>query len=150
MRDEPKALKKPIEILHIEDNPGDIKLTQIALSEFKVQTNVNVVTDGDQALAFLRRMPPFQDSPRPDLILLDLNIPKLDGRDVLREIKGDLLLRRIPVVILTSSEAEQDINFSYDLHANSYIRKSESLDEFMDIFAGIERFWLQIAKLPVV
>ena len=141
-------MKTPIEILHVEDNPGDIKLTEIALAEIQVPTRVHVVTDGERALAFLRKEGEYERSERPDLILLDLNLPKIDGREVLREIKQDASLRKIPVIILTSSEAEQDINVSYELQANCYIRKSESLDNFMQIFKAIETFWFQVARLP--
>jgi len=139
---------KPLEILHIEDNPGDIKLAEIAFSELKTPHRIHVVTDGDQALSFLRRRGSFANSPRPDLILMDLNLPKLDGREVLREIKNDRDLRKIPVIVLTSSESEQDINVSYDLHANCYIRKSASLDEFLEVFRNIEKFWFLTARLP--
>ncbi len=140
--------QRPIEILHVEDNPGDIKLAEIALAELTSATRVHVVTDGDQAINFLRRRGTYALSPRPDLILMDLNIPKLDGREVLREIKSDKDLRKIPVIVLTSSEAEQDIRMSYDLQANCYIRKSESLDQFLSVFKSIENFWFQTVRLP--
>ena len=113
---------RPIEILLVEDNPGDVRLTQEALREGKVRNNLNVAKDGMEGLDFLRRLGPFAHAPRPDLILLDLNLPKMDGREVLAEIKEDADLRTIPVVVVTSSEAEEDIVRSYDLHANCYIK----------------------------
>src|SRR5215468_10049461 len=112
---------EPVEVLLVEDNPGDVLLTREALRDGKVHTRLNVVTDGEQALAYLRRQPPFENAPRPDLILLDLNLPRKNGQEVLAEIKGDEFFRRIPVVVLTSSQAEQDILKSYDLRANCYV-----------------------------
>ncbi len=140
--------ERPVEILHVEDNLGDIKLAEIAFSGLTVPTRVSVVMDGDQALNFLKREGDYVEAPRPDLILMDLNIPKLDGREVLKEIKRDRELRRIPVIVLTSSEAEQDINISYDLQASCYIRKSESLEQFLEVFQNIEKFWFRTARLP--
>jgi two-component system, chemotaxis family, response regulator Rcp1 len=139
---------KPIDILLVEDNPGDVRLTQEAFKEGKVVNNLHVVQDGEQALDFLRRKGKFAETPRPDLILLDLNLPKIDGRAVLAEIKTDPELRRIPVVILTTSKAEEDILRTYDLHANCYITKPVELDEFIAIAHSIENFWLSIVKLP--
>lgn len=138
----------PIEILLVEDNPGDVRLTQEALKDGKVRNNMRVVKDGVEALKFLRREGKYAGMPRPDLILLDLNLPKKDGREVLAEIKGDEVLRCIPVVVLTTSRAEQDILKAYDLHANCYITKPVDLDQFITVVKSIEDFWLTIVKLP--
>jgi two-component system, chemotaxis family, response regulator Rcp1 len=139
---------KPIEILLVEDNPGDIRLTKEALCEAKVSNNLNVVYDGVEALRFLKREGEYSNAPRPDIIFLDLNLPKMDGREVLAVIKDDSTLRRIPVVVLTTSNAEQDIIKSYDLHANCYINKPVDLDQFIKIVTSIENFWLTVVKLP--
>ena len=139
---------RPVEILLVEDNPGDVRLTQEAFKEGKVRNNLHVATDGVEAMAFLRREGKYADTARPDVILLDLNLPKKDGREVLAEIKGDLELKRIPVVVLTTSEAEQDILKAYGLHANCYITKPVDLDQFMTVIKSIEDFWLTIVKLP--
>lgn len=139
---------KSIDILLVEDNPGDIRLTQEAFKEGKVFNNLHVVNDGEEAVEFLYQRGKYKDVPRPDLILLDLNLPKLDGRAVLAEIKADTDLRRIPVVILTTSKAEEDILRTYDLHANCYITKPIELEEFINIVHNIENFWLSIVKLP--
>ena len=139
---------RPIEILLVEDNPGDVRLTMEAFKENKMHNNLHVVGDGVEALAFLRGEDQYADVPRPDLILLDLNLPKKDGRDVLAEVKDDENLRRIPVVILTTSRAEEDILKTYDLHANCYITKPVDLDEFIRVMRSIEDFWLTIVKLP--
>ena len=139
---------KPIEILMVEDNPGDVRLTTEALRETKVRNNLNVVEDGEEALAFLRREGKHANAPRPDLILLDLNLPKKDGREVLEIIKGDEDLGRIPVVILTTSRAEEDVLRTYNLHANCYITKPVGLDQFVKVVQSIEAFWLTIVKLP--
>lgn len=139
---------RPIEILLVEDSPGDVRLTREALKDAKVRNNLSVVSDGAEALAFLRREGDFASAVRPDLVLLDLNLPKLDGRDVLAQIKSDQMLRRIPVVVLTTSKAEQDILRTYDLHANCYITKPVDLDQFMVVIQSIEEFWLTIVKLP--
>jgi two-component system, chemotaxis family, response regulator Rcp1 len=138
----------PIEILLVEDNPGDVELTREALHDGKIHMNLSVVNDGVEALAFLRREGTYAGSPRPDLILLDLNLPKKDGRAVLAEIKEDRVLRNIPVVILTSSQAEQDIVRAYDLHANCYVTKPVDLDQFITIVRSIEQFWFTVVKLP--
>lgn len=138
----------PIEILMVEDNPGDVRLTVEALKETKVRNNLNVVRDGAEALAFLRRQGRYETAPRPDLILLDLNVPRIDGRRVLAEIKADADLRRIPVVILTSSQAEEDIIRTYDLQANCYVTKPVDLDQFIKVVQSIETFWLSIVRLP--
>jgi CheY-like chemotaxis protein len=137
-----------IEILLVEDNPGDVELTREALHDGKIHMNLSVVSDGVEALAFLRREGAYGDAPRPDLILLDLNLPKKDGRAVLADVKADPSLRHIPVVILTSSQAEQDIVRAYDLHANCYVTKPVDLDQFITIVRSIEQFWLTVVKLP--
>ncbi len=136
------------EFLLIEDNPGDVRLTREALRESKVRNNLNVVGDGEAALLYLKRQSPYTDAPRPDIILLDLNLPRKDGREVLAEIKGDPSLRRIPVVVITSSEAEQDILRTYDLHVNCYVTKPVDLDQFIKVVQSIESFWLTIVRLP--
>ena len=138
----------PIEILLVEDNPGDVELTREALHDGKIHMNLSVVNDGVEALAFLKREGTFAGAPRPDLILLDLNLPRKDGRAVLGEIKQDPSLRHIPVVILTSSQAEQDIVRAYDLHANCYVTKPVDLDQFITIVRSIEQFWFSVVKLP--
>jgi len=142
-----QILGRPVEILLVEDNPGDIRLTMEALKEGKMCNKVSIARDGIEALQFLRREEPYVDAPRPDLILLDLNLPKKDGREVLAEIKEDQLLRRIPVVILTTSMAEQDILRTYDLHANCYITKPVDIDQFVHIVQSIEDFWFSIVML---
>ena len=139
---------KPIEILLIEDNAGDARLAKEALRDAKVQNNLSWVGDGVEALAYLRREGNYQNSPRPDLILLDLNLPRKDGREVLSEIKSDRNLKRIPVVILTTSQAEEDIFKAYHLNANCYITKPVDLDQFIKVVRTIEDFWLTIVKLP--
>jgi two-component system, chemotaxis family, response regulator Rcp1 len=141
---------EPIEILLVEDNPGDVRLTREALRDSKLHNNLSVVEDGAEALAFLRREGSYTAAPRPDIILLDLNLPKLSGREVLQEIKKDEVLRRIPVVILTTSDDEQDILASYDLHANCYITKPVDINRFVTIVKSIENFWFSIVKLPPV
>lgn len=138
----------PIEILLIEDSPGDARLTREALRDSKVRNNLTVVEDGVEALAFLRRAPGYEDVPRPDIILLDLNLPRKGGREVLVEIKNDPDLKRIPVVILTTSDDDRDILASYDLHANCYITKPVDLSRFITIVQNIESFWFSIVKLP--
>jgi two-component system, chemotaxis family, response regulator Rcp1 len=143
-----EELGKPIDILLVEDNPGDVRLTQEAFKFGKVRNNLFVVNDGVEAMDFLYRRGRFSDAARPDLILLDLNLPKKDGREVLEEIKAESDFKRIPVVILTTSKADEDILKSYDLHANCYISKPVDLDEFMSIIRSIESFWLSVVKLP--
>ncbi len=138
----------PVEILLVEDNPGDVRLTQEALKESKVTNNLSVAEDGVEALAFLKREGKYADAPRPDLLLLDLNLPKKDGRELLEEIKADENLRRIPVVVLTTSKAEEDILRMYDQHANCYITKPIDFDQFIEVVKSIEDFWLTIVKLP--
>lgn len=144
-----QKLKRPIEILLVEDNPGDIRLTQEALKESKVLNTVHIVNDGVEAMAFLRKEEKYVDAPRPDIILLDLNLPRKDGREVLVEIKTDEDLKRIPVVILTTSVAEEDILKAYNHYVNCYITKPVELDEFIQIVKSIEGFWLSIVRLPV-
>jgi two-component system, chemotaxis family, response regulator Rcp1 len=141
-------LTRPIDILLVEDNPGDVRLTREALREGKVRNHLYVAADGVEALRFLRREGEHAGAVRPDLILLDLNLPKKDGREVLEEIKGDPALRSIPVVVLTSSQAEQDICRAYDLHANCYVSKPVDLEQFITVVKSIEAFWFTIVKLP--
>ena len=143
-----QRIGKPIEILLVEDNPGDVRLTLEVFKESKMHNNLSSVGDGVEALAFLRREGKYIQSPRPDLILLDLNLPKKDGREVLAEIKEDPDLRRIPVVVLTTSRAERDVVRSYNLHANCYISKPIDLEQFITVVRSIEDFWLAIVKLP--
>jgi CheY-like chemotaxis protein len=145
---QPQMAGSPIEILLVEDNPGDVRLTREALDEAKVINNLSVVDNGVDALAFLRQEAPYADAVRPDLILLDLNLPKKDGRQVLAEIKEDTRLKRIPVVILTTSQAEEDIIRSYDLHANCYVSKPVDLDQFIKVVQSIEHFWFSVVLLP--
>ena len=139
---------RPIVILMVEDNPGDVRLTVEALKEGKVRNILHTVEDGEAAMKFLHRQEPYAKAPRPDLVLLDLNLPKKNGREVLAEIKADPELRRIPVVILTVSKAEQDILRTYDLHANCYISKPVDLEQFLTVVKSIENFWLTVVKLP--
>lgn len=138
----------PIEILLVEDNPGDARLAKEALKDSKLKNNLNHVADGVEALDYLKRKGKFKNSMRPDLILLDLNLPKKDGREVLADIKSDESLKRIPVVILTISKAEEDILKSYNLHANCFITKPIDLDQFIKVVKSIEDFWLTIVRLP--
>jgi two-component system response regulator len=139
---------KPIEILLVEDNPGDVRLTREALKSGKVWSNLHVVEDGEAALTFLRQQGSYTYAPRPDLILLDLNLPKRDGREVLSIIKADENLKRIPVVVLTTSQAEEDILKAYNLNANCYITKPVDFDQFLKVVRVVEEFWLTIVKLP--
>lgn len=139
---------RPVEILMVEDNPGDARLTEEALKESKVMNNLHHARDGVEAMAFLRHEGPHKNAPTPDIILLDLNLPRKDGREVLAELKAMPRLKNIPVVVLTTSDAEQDIVMSYNLHANCYITKPVDLDKFIEIIRGIENFWLSIVKLP--
>jgi len=138
----------PVEILLVEDNPGDVRLTKEALREGKVYNNLHWAKDGVEALEFLRRQGKHAKAPRPDIILLDLNLPKKDGREVLEIIKGDDTLKNIPVVVLTTSKAEEDVLRSYDLHANCYVTKPVDLEKFITVVQSIDRFWLTIATLP--
>ena len=142
------ASGRPVEILLVEDDPADAGLTWETLQDCKLPSHMSVVDNGVEAMAFLRREGQYVHATRPDLILLDLNLPKKDGREVLAEIKSDAQLRRIPVVVLTMSSAEQDILTAYDLHANCYITKPVDLDQFSAAVRGIEEFWFTIVKLP--
>jgi two-component system, chemotaxis family, response regulator Rcp1 len=142
------ASHKQVEILLVEDNPGDVRLTTEALKEGKITNHLNVVNDGIEAMAFLRKEGKYSNVNRPDLILLDLNMPKKDGREVLTEIKNDHSLKSIPVIILTTSESEQDILMTYESHANCFISKPVDLDQFLKVTQLIEEFWLSIVKLP--
>ena len=137
-----------VNILLVEDNLGDARLAKEALKDSKVKNNLHIVNDGVEATDFLFKKNKYKDVPTPDLILLDLNLPKKDGRQVLAEIKEDIILRRIPVVILTISKAEEDILKAYDYHANCFITKPLNLDKFMEVVKSIEDFWLTIVKLP--
>ncbi|MDD3375361.1 MAG: response regulator [Candidatus Omnitrophica bacterium] len=141
---------KSIEILLVEDNPGDVELTKEALKESKMKNNLSVAEDGEEATDFLFKKGKYSGAATPDLILLDLNLPKKDGREVLAEIKADPILRRVPVVVLTTSEAEQDIAKAYDHHANCYIKKPVDFNKFIDVVQKIEDFWFSIVKLPRV
>jgi len=137
-----------IEVLLVEDSPGDVRLTREAFKDAKVHINLYVVSDGAEAMAFLKREDKHANAPRPDLILLDLNLPKKDGREVLAEIKESPTLRSIPVVILTTSESDEDVLRSYHLHANCYITKPVGLDGFLKVVQSIDNFWLSVVKLP--
>ena len=139
---------RPVEILLVEDNPGDERLTREALKEGKVYSNLHWVKDGVEAMEFLRRQGKYQDVPRPDIILLDLNLPKKDGREVLQDIKNDPELKRIPVVVLTTSKAEEDVLRTYNLHANCYVTKPVDLEKFIVVVKSIDVFWLTVATLP--
>ncbi len=139
---------KPVDILLVEDNPGDVRLAQEALKSSKVRNNLFVVEDGVEAMAFLRKEGKYKDVPRPDLILLDLNLPRKSGREVLEEVKTDDCLMTIPVVVLTVSRAEEDICRAYKLHANCYVTKPLDFEQFLKITKTIEEFWLTIVRLP--
>lgn len=139
---------KPIEILLVEDNPGDVVLTREALRDDKINITLRVVADGEEAMNYLYRRGPYTRALRPDLILLDLNLPKKDGREVLAEIKNDLALRKIPVVILTTSQADEDILKAYALNANCYVQKPIDLEQFIKVVRSIESFWFTVVKVP--
>ena len=139
---------KPIEILLVEDSPGDVRLTEEAMIDSRVKNKLNVVMDGEEAMRYLKREGEYSEANTPDLILLDLNLPRKDGREVLKEIKQDPELKRIPVVILTTSRSEQDILKTYESHANCYISKPVDLEEFLRVVRSINDFWLSIVKLP--
>lgn len=141
---------KPVDLLLVEDNPGDVRLTREALRSGQIDVNLSVVHDGVEAIEFLRHQGQFAGAPTPDLILLDLNLPRKNGREVLSEIKTDPELKRIPVLIMTTSRAEQDVNRAYNLNANCYITKPMDLDEFLRIVKAIEDFWLKTVTLPKV
>ena len=144
----PAESSLPIEVLLVEDDPGDVLMTQEAFEEHKVRNTLNVVSDGVEALAYLRREGEHADAPRPDLILLDLNLPRVDGREVLQVIKNDEDLRRIPVVVLTTSQADEDILRSYSLHANAYVTKPVDFDSFIAVVRQIDEFFVSVVKLP--
>ncbi|MQY04889.1 response regulator [Actinomadura macrotermitis] len=145
---DPLQSGRPIEVLLVEDDPGDVLLTTEAFEHNKVKNNLHVVNDGEQAIAFLRHEEPYAGSPRPDLILLDLNLPRKDGREVLEEVKADAGLRSIPVVVLTTSEADEDILRSYHLHANAYVTKPVDFDQFIRVVRQIDDFFVTVVKLP--
>jgi two-component system, chemotaxis family, response regulator Rcp1 len=140
--------RSPVEILLVEDNPGDERLTREALREGKVYHNLHWVKDGVEAMAFLRRQGKYASVPRPDIVLLDLNLPKKDGREVLEEIKTDEDLKRIPVVVLTTSKAEEDVLRTYNLHANCFVTKPVDLEKFIVVVKSIDVFWLTVVTLP--
>ncbi|MFB9235071.1 response regulator [Plantactinospora siamensis] len=140
--------RSPIEVLLVEDDPGDVLMTQEAFEEHKLRNRLTVVSDGDEALAYLRREGQFTDVSTPDLILLDLNLPRRDGREVLEEIKNDETLRQIPVVVLTTSQADEDILRSYRLHANAYVTKPVDFDRFITVVRQIDEFFVSVVKLP--
>jgi CheY-like chemotaxis protein len=142
------GMSRPASILLVEDNPGDVRLMKEAFSMNGGSHRLNVAEDGEQALRYLRRMEPFANAARPDLIFLDLNLPRRDGREVLAEIKADEMLRRIPVIVLTTSEADADVRRMYDLHANCYIQKPENLDRYIEVVKACESFWLNVVRLP--
>ncbi len=143
-----KSEGRPIEILLVEDSPSDTELTLEALRDFKVRNHVSVVEDGVQAMQFLRRQGPFAQAPRPDMIMLDLNLPRKDGREVLQDIKNDDLLKTIPIVVMTTSRAEQDVLRAYQLNANCYINKPVDFNQFLEVVRTIESFWLYVVTLP--
>jgi CheY-like chemotaxis protein len=143
-----RSVRRPIEILLVEDNPGDVRLTRELLKECQVRNTMASVGNGVEAVAYLRRLGTYGAAVRPDLILLDLNLPQKNGQEVLAEIKADSALRRIPVVVLTTSKSDDDIARSYDLHANCYVTKPVGLEQFTGVVRAIEQFWLTIAKLP--
>lgn len=145
----PSTSGLPVEILLVEDDPGDVLMTREALAETKILNNLHVVGNGEDALKFLRREPPFDDAPRPGLVFLDLNLPRVDGREVLRQIKADDSLRRIPVVVLTTSQLEEDILQSYDLHANAYVTKPVGFESFVSVVRQIDDFYFSVVKLPI-
>lgn len=141
-------ISRPLDILLIEDNPADVRLTQEAFRDARVQNRLHVVGDGVEAMAFLRRQGVFNSISCPDLIILDLNLPRKDGREVLAEIKSDQALKHIPVIALTTSQAEEDITKAYDLHVNCYITKPPDLDQFFAVIRSIEDFWLKVVRYP--
>ena len=143
-----QSLSRPIEILLVEDDPGDVLMTQEAFNDYKIANRLNVVSNGEDAIAYLRKQGRFTGVVTPDLVLLDLNLPRRDGREVLLDIKGDPHLRRIPVVILTTSEAEEDVIAAYDLHANAYVRKPVDFDQFVAAVRAIDDFFITVVRLP--
>ncbi len=143
-----KNMVRSVDILLIEDNPGDVDLTRDAFEESKMNNSLYVVEDGEEAIEFLYKKGKYSDAPRPELIILDLNLPKKDGREVLEEIKVDDNLKRIPIVILTTSKAEEDVLKTYNLHANCYITKPLDFEQFLQVVKSIENFWMSIVVLP--
>jgi CheY-like chemotaxis protein len=139
---------RPIEVLLVEDDPGDVLMTQEAFAEYKIANRLTIVSNGEDAIAYLRKQGGFSDVPTPDLVLLDLNLPRRDGREVLRDIKGDPELRRIPIVILTTSDADEDVLASYDLHANAYVRKPVDFEQFVAAVRAIDDFFITVVRLP--
>ncbi|ELY58932.1 response regulator [Natronolimnohabitans innermongolicus] len=139
---------EPAQILLVEDNPGDVRLTEEAFKQGRIENDLHVVSDGNEALEFLYQRGQYEDVPRPDLILLDLNLPRKDGEDVLEELKGDSELRSIPVIVLTSSRAEEDVVRSYELHANAYLTKPVDPDDFIETVRAFEKFWFSVVRLP--
>lgn len=146
MHDRPST--RPIEVLLVEDDPGDVLITQEAFADYRIANRLTVVTNGEDAIAYLRRQGRYADVPVPDLVLLDLNLPRRDGREVLRDMKGDAALRRIPVVVLTTSEAPEDVITAYDLHANAYVRKPVDFDQFVAAVRAIDDFFITVVRLP--
>ena len=138
----------PIEVLLVEDDPGDVLMTQEAFHDYKISNNLNVVNNGEDAIAYLRKEGAFADATTPDLVLLDLNLPRRDGREVLREVKSDPELRRIPIVVLTTSDAEDDVLGSYQLHANAYVRKPVDFEQFVAAIRAIDEFFISVVRLP--
>jgi CheY-like chemotaxis protein len=143
-----QSSSQPIEILLVEDDPGDVLMTQEAFNDYKIANRLTVVSNGEDAIAYLRKQGRFAGVATPDLVLLDLNLPRRDGREVLLDIKGDPVLRRIPVVILTTSEAEEDVIAAYDLHANAYVRKPVDFDQFVAAVRAIDDFFITVVRLP--
>jgi CheY-like chemotaxis protein len=139
---------QPIEVLLVEDDPGDVLMTQEAFADYKIANRLTVVTNGEDAIAYMRKQGRFEDVATPDLVLLDLNLPRRDGREVLRDIKGDPELRSIPIVVLTTSEAEEDVLGSYLLHANAYVRKPVDFDQFVTAVRAIDDFFIEVVRLP--
>ena len=143
-----KMTGSPIVVLLVEDDPGDVLMTREAFEDYKVQNDLHVVNDGTEAMAFLRREDPFVEAPRPDLVLLDLNLPRMDGREVLQAIKSDPDLASIPVVVLTTSEAEEDVLRSYSMHANAYVTKPVDFERFIEVVRQIDDFFVTVVRLP--
>jgi CheY-like chemotaxis protein len=141
-------LSPPIEVLLVEDDPGDVLMTQEAFADYKIANRLTVITNGEEAIEYLHKRGRHAEAPTPDLVLLDLNLPRRDGREVLRDIKSDPDLRRVPVVILTTSEAEEDVLASYDLHANAYVRKPVDFEQFVAAVRAIDDFFITVVKLP--
>ncbi|WP_049922668.1 response regulator [Halopiger djelfimassiliensis] len=148
MNDSGATRPDPAQILLVEDNPGDVRLTEEAFKQGRIENDLYVVSDGTEALEFLYRRGEYADAPRPDLILLDLNLPRTDGEEVLEELKEDSELRSIPVIVLTSSRAEEDVVRSYELHANAYLTKPVDPDEFIETVRAFEKFWFSVVRLP--